>query len=165
MNVSKLKLPVDILLEKSFRNHLNVCKFVKFHKFLPFSSFVTLDLVRDEEVRRAAQDYISKLMLEKEQYGYLYFLNSKRLLIPLNLQFNADLAVDPENFDEIVAEIDTLARLFACPSNQIFEITRIELLYFMILLVNPKLTWIAVDHYVRGNRNHAYLIAAPNRLA
>lgn len=160
MKVTDMRLPVDDLITKSYR--IDTSKYHKFHKFLPFTSRVTLNLVKEEA--SAARKYVLQLLQEKEQYGYLYFLNTKPLLVPLNLQFNPELVVDPEQYDEIVAEIDRLAKMFACPPSTLFEITRIELLYFFTLLVNEKLTWIAVDHLIRGNKSHDYLLSSPERL-
>lgn len=159
--LKKLIIPVDNLMQKKYRPELgHVSKYASFHKFLPFTSFVTLDLVKDPKVSAAARDYIFKLLQDKEKYGYLYFLNSQNLLIPLNVQFNGELVFEMCRHNSIVEEIDKMAKQFTCSSNELFfEITRIELLYFFTMLMNPHLNWIVVDSMLRCNKNHDYLIA------
>ncbi|GFY38827.1 uncharacterized protein TNIN_3521 [Trichonephila inaurata madagascariensis] len=121
-----------------------------------------LALVKDYQ--DAARDHIYKLLQNKETYGYLYFLNAQPLLVPLHVRFNAELIVDSCHYREIVAEIDRLAREFACPPSTFYDITRVELLYFFTLLVKPQLNWIQVNHLLRGNTHHDYLIAHPERI-
>lgn len=158
-------LPIDSLIQ-SFRADLKACQHVKFHKFHNFTSYVTLSLVSDSNVVRAAKNYIVELIRDKEKYGILYLLNTKKLVVPLHPTFNSELVVDPDHFNEIVSKIDEVAKDFSCPqkTSQFYEITRIELLYFFTLLVNTHLNWIMLDHILRCNRTHDYLIAAPSRL-
>lgn len=158
--LKKNYLAIDRLIEKEYRDKLNVCRYIKKHNFYPFTSLVTLELVRDAEVKRAAREYIYRLMSNKEKYGFLYFLNTQRLIVPLNLQFNGELVIDSLDYEAIISEIENIGKDIISQSFILREITRIELLYFYTMLVNPHLNWITLDYLVRGNRSHDYLISA-----
>lgn len=131
-----------------------------------FHSYITLELVRDQKIRKRVEQYITDLLLYKEKYGFLYFLNTQKLLIPLHLIFNGELVIDPSQYIEIKNEIHTLASLFSCPDKNIifYKITLIEILYFLTILVNPHLNWITVDYILRGNKTHDYIISAKDRI-
>lgn len=163
--VLKIKTPADDLIN-IFRNDLDVSKFIKFHKFKPFTSYVTLALVTDPDAIKLSKKYIIELLRNQSKYGFLYFLNTKKLIIPLILTFNGDLIIDPQNHYEISKVLNEIARDFACPNENeaMYEITKIELLYFFTLLVNNNLTWVTVDHILKCNKFHTYLYAAPERL-
>lgn len=163
--VLKLRTPVDDLINV-FRNDLDVSKFIKFHKFKPFTSYVTLSLVTDVEAIKLAKKYIMELLRNQSKYGFLYFLNTKKLIMPLHIAFNGDLIIDPQNHFEISKVLDEIARDFTCPNENeaMYEITKIELLYFFTLMVNNHLTWVTIDHILKCNKFHGYLYAAPERL-
>lgn len=131
-----------------------------------FHSYITLALVRDQKVRKSVEQYITDLLSYKEKYGFLYFLNTQKLLVPLHLVFNGELVIDPSQYTEIKNEIHNLASLFSCPDKNIlfFKITLIEILYFLTILVNPHLNWITVDYILRGNKTHDYIISAKDRI-
>ncbi|KMQ83656.1 hypothetical protein RF55_19442 [Lasius niger] len=152
--------PIDKLIRQ-----ITLCgckELYKPHKFPPFTSYVTLEVVN--KYSDQAKQHIYQLLAQKEKYGFLYNLNSRRLVVPLTVSFNGDLVIDPEYYIEIVDRIDGLARDFHCPGSQTYEITRLELLYFFTLLVNPQLNWITLDYLLKGNRCHAYLVASPDRI-
>lgn len=136
------------------------------HNKIIFHSYITLPLVTNKNVREVVQKYISELIVNKKEYGYLYFLNTQKLMIPLHLNFNAELVIDPINYKSIIEELHSLASLFSCPikDNLYYEITLIEILYFLTILVNPTLNWITVDFVLRGNRTHDYLISFKDRI-
>lgn len=159
------KTPPDELI-RVLRSNFDISKLIKVHRFQPFSSYVTQALVSDPQVVTLAKRYIIELMRNKERYGFLYLLNSQRLLIPLNLNFNGELVIDPENHEIIHAMIQEIAKDFTCPSihNLTYEITKIELLYFFTLFVNIHLNWITVDNILKCNKVHSYLMSAPERI-
>ncbi|GIY64792.1 uncharacterized protein CEXT_420531 [Caerostris extrusa] len=131
--------------------------------FKAFDFSVTLELVQNETVKKAAKTYIYRLLAEKEKFGYLYFLLNQRMAVPLDVQFNGELVIESENFDQVVETIEKMAQEFNC-NTKIFEVTCVELLYFFTMLVNPYVKWIAVDYVLQCARTHAYLISAPDRM-
>lgn len=157
------RLPTDDLIDE-FRMHLkDVQKYTKYHSIKPFQSYVTLNLIHYVG-EFYAQKYIIKLLNEQEKYGYLYHLYYKNLKIPLDIRFNSYLILDREDSDRIIYEINKIARNFYSTNDFRYHITRLELLYFYTLLINPYLTWITLDYLVKGNRLHSYLIGSLNRL-
>lgn len=158
--LQKLNIPVDTLMEKKYRTELrHVTKYVKFHKFFPFTSLVTLNLVKDPKVKAAAKDYLYQLLQHKEQFGYLYYLNVQRMLMPLDIQFNGELVLEMCDYGEIAKEIDTIAREIACNTSHLFfEITRVEILYFLTMLVNVNFNWITTDYLLKCNKCHDYMV-------
>lgn len=157
------RIPTDNLIDE-FRAQLkDVQKYTKFHNIKPFQSYITLSLIYYVgEIY--AQKYIMKLLNDQEKYGYLYYLYYKNLKLPLDIKFNSYLLLDREDSGRITYEINKIAKSFYSTSDFRYEITRLELLYFYTLLVNPFLTWITLDYLVKGNRLHSYLIGSPNRL-
>lgn len=128
----------------------------------PFQQTINLQLIRNDKVCQAAHMYIKDLIEHDYILGTLYFLNKQCLLNPLKLEFNAYSVVDFEFFSEIVTEIDTMAQTYFNPSDINFECTKIELLYFFILIINPHLNWITIDFLLQGNKLHPYIISSPN---
>lgn len=157
------RIPTDNLIDE-FRAQLkDVQKYTKFHSIKPFQSYVTLSLIYYVG-ETYAQKYIIKLLNEQEKYGYLYYLYYKNLKLPLDIKFNSYFLLDREDSHRIIHEINKISRIFYSTNDFRYEITRLELLYFYTLLINPFLTWVALDYLVKGNRLHSFLIASPNRL-
>ncbi|GIY03991.1 uncharacterized protein CDAR_304841 [Caerostris darwini] len=159
-------LPIDILKRRvaSDAQLKNIVKSLrKPNLFKAFEFSVTLELVQNETVKKAAKTYIYRLLAEKEKFGYLYFLLNQRMAVPLDVQFNGELVIESENFDQVVETIEKMAQEFNC-NTRIFEVTCVELLYFFTMLVNPYVKWIAVDYALQCARTHAYLISAPARI-
>lgn len=160
-------LPVDDLLKEmyeteSLSREMNFVK--KFAGNYPVDQLVTLDLVSHTKIKNVARKYISKLLQNKEKYGYLYFLSSQRMLIPLNIRFKGiEVFVDSADYQEIVKEIDKLASEFACRNTLMYEITLLECYYFYIRLVNPHLTWLATESILNNVSSHHHLIISPDR--
>lgn len=159
------KTPYDELVHV-LRANINVSPFLKLHTFEPLRSYVTLSLVEDPHIRKTAKIYILELIRNKSHYGFLYHLHSQKLLIPLNLYFNSELILDPLHHYPIMEAIQNIARDVFCPhkENKMYDITKIELLYFFTLLANYHLNWVTVDHILGCNRSHGYLVASPKRL-
>ncbi|GBL73793.1 hypothetical protein AVEN_3106-1 [Araneus ventricosus] len=160
-----MKLPVDHLIEQ-MRLPKDLPRKTNTMCLAMLKNLIPLELVKNTTIMKAAHDYIVRLLKDKYNLGYLYYLHSmnKRMLIPLDVEFNGELAIEKERFDQVVEEIDKLASEFAPRDTFIFEITRVELLYFFIISINPDLTWIAVDHILQCVKGHAHLISAPNRI-
>lgn len=131
-------------------------------KIAPFRNCITLEFIKNKYVRRAADIYIKDL-LEHEVLGLLYHANKHCLMVPLNLEFNGDMVVDMDNKNDILNEMDALTETYFKPWNSNFEITKIELLYFFTLLLNPHLNWVTVDFLLGCNKLHAYLVTSPRR--
>lgn len=162
--------PIDKLIHEYRLSLLGINKHKYYTKYnsnkILFHSFITLSFIQDPEVRKSVQLYISRILTFKNEYGYLYHLNNQKLIVPLHLQFNADLIFEPEKHTEIKKELESLAKQFGCPTknSKFFEITLIEILYYLTILMNPHLNWITVDYILRGNRAHDYLISFKNRI-
>lgn len=158
IDIEKLKLiqtPPDDLISV-LRTDFDISKFIKIHKLQPFTSYVTHALVSDTEIVKTAKKYIVELLKNKSRYGFLYYLNTKKLIVPLHFNFNGELIIDPQHHHMIVNDIHNIAKDFACTDNLIFEITKIELLYFFTLLINVHLNWVTVDHILGCNKtSHA----------
>lgn len=153
--VKKIKLPVDELIQKKYRME-DFTMWKKLHRVEPpFESVVTLDFVK--YTGNIIKNYIEDLLSNTKQYGLLYYLNRQTLIIPLCFQYNTELVFDFEDRDKITEEIEKIVQQFD-PSIQ--NITRLEIIYFLTMLVNPKLNWVAVDYLLRGNKYHSYVIRA-----
>lgn len=158
-HLKELRLPVDDLVDQTYRKEDWGKIYGRPHGFKPhFRLVITLPMVQDERVRKLARDYVSKLLQDREKFGYLYFLASKKLVVPLNLQFSGELVIDESQFAAVRKEIEDLARGFACPYSDTYAVTCLEILYFYTMLLNPHLNWITVDYLLRGNKSHDYLI-------
>lgn len=147
-------------LVKMFRDNIDISPFLKVHKIYPFTSYITHSLVSDPNIVKLAKKYIVELLRNKSKYGFLYHLNGQKLIIPLHFQFNGELIIDPQNYFAIVNIIQDIARDFSCPDNLVYEITKIELLYFFTLFVNIHLNWITIDHFLKCIKTHGYLIGS-----
>lgn len=161
IDVELLKLyqsPYDELI-KMFRDNIDITPHLKIHKIEPFTSYVTHSLVTDPAIVKLAKNYIYELFKNKPKYGFLYHLQSKKLIVQLNLHFNGELVIDPQHYHAVIHEIQELALDVSCPPDPIYDITRIELLYFFTLFVNIHLNWITVDHLLGCNKSHGYLAA------
>lgn len=163
-------LPIDKLIYDFRSSLIGVNKHKHFTKYnnnkIIFHSYITLAFITEPNVRNVVQKYITELIINKKEYGYLYYLNTQKLMIPLHLNFNAELVFDPMDYSKIEEELRNLASLFSCPvkDNYFYEITLIEILYFLVILVNPHLNWIMVDYILRGNKLHDYLISHKSRI-
>lgn len=151
------KTPYDHLI-KLFRDNTDITPFFKLHKIKPFTSYITHQLVTDPNVVKMARDYIVELLKNKPKYGLLYHINAQKLIIPPHFQFNGELVIDPQHYHPIVHIIQDIAQDFSCPDHSIYEITKIELLYFFTLFVNVHLNWMTVDHLLGCNKTHSYLV-------
>lgn len=130
----------------------------------PVDRLVTLDLVTNKKIVNVARKYISKLLGNREKYGYIYYLYNQRMLHPLNVRFQGvEVFVDWIDKEEIVAAMEKLASEISCKMTMMHDITMMELYYFFIRLVNPHLTWIAVESMINSVRGHAHLIMSPER--
>lgn len=130
----------------------------------PIEFYVSLEMVMHPKLRDAARKYISKLLEEKEKYGYIYYLSGQSLLMPLAIQFRGiELFTETEERDRITKAIEALASEFACRSSIIYEITMVEIYYFFIRLVNPKLSWLAVEYMINSVKLHAHLLMSSER--
>ncbi|KAG8175212.1 hypothetical protein JTE90_022635 [Oedothorax gibbosus] len=89
-----------------------------------------------------------------------------KLRVPLDVRFNGEMAIECGRYDLIVEKLDEMARQWGKTESLVNEITRLELLYFFILVLNPDMNWITVDFMLQGTnrRGLAHLIAAPDRL-
>ena len=154
-----LKTPNDDLIFM-YRSNINISPLIKIHKFQPFTSFVTLDLVTHPEISKLAKEYIVQLLRNKEKYGFLYHLYSKKLLLPFNLQFNGEMILDPQHYFKIECEIVKIAETITSCQSVLFNITKIELLYFFTLFINIHLNYILLDHILGCNKTHNYLISS-----
>lgn len=160
--LQKLKLPNDRLLDR-LRSGLKL-------NFVPskctFLNKITLELVKTPEIVEKAKAYIETLLNNKQEYGYLYFLAQQNLYVKLDVRFNGETLIECSRYDEVVAAIDKLAEHWFDIKTLSYEITRVELLYFFVLLINPHLSWITVDFILHNTnrKGHAHLIAAPNRI-
>lgn len=165
--LSTCVLPVDDLMKELFAEeslHTEMPFINKRSGNYPVNRFVTLDLVTNPKIGNAARKYISKLLQEKEKYGYIYFLSSQRMMVPLDVRFRGvEVFCESAHRDEIASAIDKLASEFACRNTLMFEITLMECYYFFIRLVNQHLTWLAVESILNNVRAHAHLIMSPNR--
>lgn len=158
-------LPVDVLLKELSESCRRELQFVADRPGIyPIKRLVTLDLVTNPKIVNVAKKYISKLLEEKEKYGYLYFLSAQRMLIPLQVRFNwSKVFVDSSDHYEIVAAMVKLADEFACKMTLLHEITAMEIYYFFIRLANPHLSWLAVESMNNCVPSHAHLIISPDR--
>ena len=153
------KTPNDDLIFM-YRSNINVSPFIKIHKFQPFTSFVTLDLVTNPEIAKLAKEYIVQLLRNKEKYGFIYHLYSKNLLLPFNIQFNGEMIIDPQHHFRIECEIVKIAETITSCESVLFNITKVELLYFFTLFINIHLNYILLDHILGCNKTHSYLVAS-----
>lgn len=160
-------LPVDDLLRELYetesleREMLFVTHRPGIH---PVERLVTLDLVTNRKIVNAARKYISKLLGDTEKYGYVYYLNGQRMQIPLNVRFQGvEVFVDWIDKDEIVNAMHKLANEVSCKTTAMHEITMIEIYYFFIRLINPHLTWIAIESMINSVAGHAHLIMSTER--
>lgn len=157
--LSSCRLPVDNLLSELYQTESLdpiVKSITKFH--------ISLDLVNHPKLRDVARKYISKLLEDKEQYGYIYYLSGQNLLIPITVRFRGEeVFIEMEDKARIVKEIETMASEFACRGSLMHEITMVEIYYFFIRLVNPTFSWLAVEYMINSIRQHVYLLMSPER--
>ncbi|GFR15151.1 uncharacterized protein TNCT_284141 [Trichonephila clavata] len=159
--LQKLWLPNDELIAHIRKNHhLDPSLFPRYTTPKPFERRITLDIVQNKYVVEAAKEYIEHLLKNKEEYGYLYHLMKQNLYIQFDVKFNGELAIECARYDQVVEAIDELAREWACKNSLMYEVTRLKLFYFFILLMNPEINWTTVDFLLQGTKGHARLIAA-----
>lgn len=161
------RLPVDNLLSEfySAESLEPVIKSInpQYGKW-PVEFYISLDLVTHPKIRDVVRKYISKLLEDKEQYGYVYYLSGQNLLIPLNVKFQGiEVFTRVDDRNQIAKAIDELASEFACRGSLMHEITMVEIYYFFVKLVNPKLTWLAVEYIINSLRLHVHLLMSPER--
>lgn len=165
--LARCYLPVDDLLKELYETESleREMQFVTQRSGIhPIERLVTLDLVTNRKIVNVVRKYISKLLSNKEKYGYIYYLNSQRMQVPLDVRFQGiEVFVDWIDKDEIVNVMDKLASEISCKTTLMYEITMMEIFYFFIRLVNPHLTWIAVESMINSVRGHAHLIMSTER--
>lgn len=161
------RLPVDDLLSEIYGEESlePVIKSLNLrHGKWPVDFYISLDLVMHPKFRDVVRKYISKLLEDKERYGYVYYLSGQSLLIPLTVKFQGiELFTEIEDRDGIVKAIEELASEFACRGSLMHEITMVEIYYFFVRLINGKLTWLAVEYMISSVRQHAHLLMSPER--
>lgn len=155
--LQKLILPVDDLI-KEYRLESYGCKTTSFKKNL-----LTLNLVQNKDIQNKARLYITQLLDDPEQYGFLYYLHDKKLYMPLQVQMKGGTFMECGYENSIREELETQASQFYPREHNKFRITYVELLNFYIRLVNPTLGWIAVEYMVQCIPYHAHLIVSPDR--
>lgn len=163
--LKQLRLPNDDLISNIRQKYKLEIEKVPLCK-RPFERRLTLDVLKDTNFVEAAKEYIENLMKNKKEYGYLYYLMNVPLRVPLDVRFNGEMAIECGRYDMVVEKLEELARKWGCSDTLVNEITRVELLYFFILVLNPGINWITVDFMLQGTnrRGLAHLIAAPERL-
>jgi len=159
--LGQLELAIDELVKYVQKEHNLKAEPVCNTNFL---NLVKLDTVTNPKFIKAAKQYIDFLIGDVLRYGYLYYLWHKNLSIPLDIHFNAETVIESKHYDKVIMALNELARQWGMESTKIYEITRLELLYFFLLILNPKYNWISIDYIVGGAKDHAHLIAAPSRL-
>lgn len=160
-------LPVDDLLKDLYEKESlgrEVDSMRKRSGSYPAARLITRELVRNAKIRGAARRYLSKLLQDKEKYGYVYFLSGRKMAVPLDFRFRGiEVFVDLPFRDDIVAELDKLASEFSCRNTLMYEITMMECYYFYVRLLNPHLTWLATESILNNVKSHAHLIMSPER--
>ena len=160
-------LPVDDLL-KEFYEKESLERTIQFMNDrpgnYPIDYLITLNLVTHSKIKHVARRYISKLLEDKEKYGYIYYLSGQKMLIPLDIHFQGmEILVDFTDKNDIHSEIEKMASEFACKNTLMYEITLMEFYYFFIRLINPYLTWLAIESMLTNVKGHAHLIMSPYR--
>lgn len=148
--LKKLVLPVDDLL-KDYR----ICG--------PANKILTLNFVQNKDLQGKAKNYIIKLLENMEQYGYLYYLYDKNLYIPLQVELKGETFMECGYEYRIKKELESQASQFFQCDDIKFRITYVELLYFYIRIMDPTLTWIAVEYKIQSVPYHTHLIMSPDR--
>lgn len=160
-------LPVDDLLRDMYEKESlgrEIDSMRKRPGNYPAARLITREMMRNSKIGSAARRYISKLLQDKEKYGYVYFLSGKKMAVPLDFRFQGtEVFIDLAFRDDIVAAMDKLASEFSCRSTLMFEITMMECYYFYIRLLNPHLTWLATESILNNVKSHAHLIMSPDR--
>lgn len=160
-------LPVDDLLlelyERETLDPIIQSMNLRYGKW-PIERYISLKLVTHPKMRDVTRKYISKLLEDREQYGYLYYLSQQNLLIHLNVRFQGEaLFMESEDRDQIIKSIQELASEFACKGSMMHEITMIEIYYFFIQLVNRKLSWLAIEYMMNSVPQCTHLLMSPER--
>lgn len=163
--LKQLYLPVDELLEEYCKNLgsvVHLCQQCGHSDHIRY--LITLSLVQNKEVVKIAYKYITKLLEEKEQYGYLYFLNDQKMFIPLIIEdFKGDVFIDSKDKSKVKEELEKMAAHFVQKNSKMFQITIVELLNFFIRIINPTFTWLAVENMMQCVPWHTHLIVSPDR--
>ncbi|GFY37575.1 uncharacterized protein TNIN_6861 [Trichonephila inaurata madagascariensis] len=153
-----LWLPNDELIAHICKKrHLDPSLFPRYTTPKLFERRITLDIVQSKYV--VAKEYIEPLLKNKEEYGYLYHLMKQNVYIQFDVKFNGELVIECARYDQVVDAIDELAREWACKNSLTYEVTGLEL-FFFILLINPEINWMTVDFILQRTKGHAHLIAA-----
>ena len=161
------RLPVDNLLSEFYQTESlePIIKSInpRFGKW-PIEHYISLDLVMHPKIRDVVRKYITKLLEDKEQYGYIYYLSNQNLLIPLTVRFQGiEVFTEHEDRDRVFKAIDELASEFGCRGSLMHEITMVEIYYFFIRLINRKLSWLAVEYMINSIQQHVHLLMSPER--
>ncbi|GBN13107.1 hypothetical protein AVEN_257688-1 [Araneus ventricosus] len=162
----QLMLPNDELIRRIRNKYQLDLSTIPYSVYKPLRRQITLEMVRNPQIVSAAKEYITELLKDKQEYGYLYHLANQKLLIKFDVKFNPELAIECRRYEDVLNIIEKLAKEWFCKDTLMYEITRLELLYFFILLINENMNWIMVDYFLQGSntKGHAHLIAAPSRL-
>lgn len=130
----------------------------------PIRFLITLDFINDCKIKEKTRNYINKLFENQEKYGYIYFLLKQKMLIPLIFNFQgAEILIDCNDKFQIMKDIEKIASEWACRDTLVFETTLLELYYFFTRLLNPELSWLAVESILLNVRSHTHLIMSPDR--
>lgn len=164
--LSTLRLPVDDLLQEYCQREIaesfiRLCRQCTRSEFV--KNLVTLSLVNNTHVMEMAKKYIAKQLEEKQRYGYLYYISGQNLLIPIDVQCKGDLFIQCGEEDRVMEKLEDIADNFARRDTKLYKLIVVELFSFYIRLVNPNLSWLAVDYMLQCAERHAHLIISPNR--
>lgn len=165
--LTQFSLPVDRLIrqqlqDKCFRSTLDTLTRKVWEE--PIKNLITLEMVSHSAVEDAVRRHISRLLQEKEKYGYIYFLNDQPMLLPFNVHFGSvDVVVDCTQKWPIANAVTKLAAEYSEPDTTLFKITLMEIYYFLILIINPTLTWLALESILNSVRMHTHLIMSSHR--
>lgn len=164
-SLRRLDIPNDQLIRRLQSQHKLEFKGISCRQ-APFARKITLELVKNPLAIKAAEEYIRQLLTHKSEYGYLYHLMNQNLYMKLDVRFNGEMAIECARFEQVVVALNEMAKKWGCEYSVLYEITKVELLYFFLLLINPQLNWITVDFILQGTnrKGHGHLIAAPHRL-
>lgn len=114
---------------------------------------VTLALVKD--FRCQVLSHIRHVLDNLSVYGNLYALAKMDHFNTFEIEYTHFPLLC--NRHEVLSKIEEYAQTFFPKDGIDFQVTCLYMLYFLGLLVNPKLNWTIMDYLTQGNCNHQYL--------